>query len=541
MVLSIVEQVAEAAQPVVELLEPHIAALQAQLVQYLPALADPTLFYSTVGVTLSLPLLVGAMLRGESVNRPPRFNYLGKALTGKFDMKEQGPIGLIKAGIKAKGEIFSIKVGTKNITFLTGPDATKFFFEAKDSELSSKECYSFMTPVFGKGIVYDAPHGKMTEQLKFLKTALTGQAMDAHSNKIAEETRKFFSEGSFSGDDFKIEKSGHEFSALTIASAGRCLLGNEIVTTLKTVAHEVADHYFTLEQGITHLSFFWPTAPTKAHADRDVARAKMDVIFKTLIKARRAKNDAGDHTQSDLLQVLIDSKYRDGSQCTDDQIVGLLVAALFAGQHTSSITSTWMTCLIACNRNKNDLLKRLLAEQKEVLDRHGGELNFAAVGEMQLLHQVFMETLRLFPPLILLMRQVTKTRTYKDYQMPPGDILMVCPSAQHRVDKYFKNADEFDPDRFGPGREEHMKQKYTYIPFGGGRHSCLGERFGYLQVKTIVSVMIREFDIAARKDWQRKPDYANVVVGPQVGTCNLRFRRKSSPFEFDKDFTFEEQ
>lgn len=46
-----------------------------------------------------------------------------------------------------------------------------------------------------------------------------------------------------------------------------------------------------------------------------------------------------------LVQVFVDMKYKDSTVNTDDQIVGLLIALLFAGQHTSSITSTWTSLL----------------------------------------------------------------------------------------------------------------------------------------------------------------------------------------------------
>jgi sterol 14-demethylase len=110
---------------------------------------------------------------------------------------------------------------------------------------------------------------------------------------------------------------------------------------------------------------------------------------------------------TDFLQMLIDSTYRDNTQLKDEEITGLLLAALFAGQHTSSISSTWMGLRIIDSGAK--LIEELRDEQKRVLGQasaHGGALTVEALEDMQLLHASMKETLRLYSPLVLLMRKV---------------------------------------------------------------------------------------------------------------------------------------
>jgi hypothetical protein len=67
---------------------------------------------------------------------------------------------------------------------LVGPEAHALFFLAQDEVLSQREVYGFTVPVFGKGIVYDAPLKLMTQQLKFVSKGLTGSHMQAHCGKI---------------------------------------------------------------------------------------------------------------------------------------------------------------------------------------------------------------------------------------------------------------------------------------------------------------------------------------------------------------------
>jgi sterol 14-demethylase len=71
--------------------------------------------------------------------------------------------------------------------------------------------------------------------------------------------------------------------------------------------------------------------------------------------------------------VILDARYRDGSEVSTDEIVGLLLAALFAGQHTSNITGTWMGLEIL--RADKNLIPRILKEQEDVLaESEGGEV-----------------------------------------------------------------------------------------------------------------------------------------------------------------------
>ena len=75
-------------------------------------------------------------------------------------------------------------------------------------------------------------------------------------------------------------------------------------------------------------------------------------------------------------------------------------------------------------------------------------------------------------------------------------------------------------------REEDTAQKFSFISFGGGRHGCLGEKFGFLQTKTIWSELVRNFEFEPLHKSFPLPDYSAIVVGPRVEECMVRFKRK---------------
>ena len=448
-------------------------------------------------------------------NAPPRFPILIPALTGKFDLTRRGPTKLLRTAYDQLGDCFRLRVLHRHVTVMIGPDANKLVFEAKDDVLSQKEIYSFTVPVFGRNVVYDAHPKHMMQQLKFVNKGLNHVSMTGHCGKIVREAEEFFASWPESGTVDLLE----EFSRLIILTASRCLLGDEI---RENVQDEFAELYQQLSDGMGHLSVFAPNAPIPAHWTRDAARKKIASIFTPVIAARR-QNPTVQH--DDYLQVLIEAEYTDGHKLTDDEIVGILIATLFGGQHTSNITSTWMGLHII--RNKSTILPQILAEQKEVLSKHNGLVTLDGLGEMDLLNRCMKETLRMYPPLIILMRTALQSIQYRDYVIPKGDIVAVAPCVSHRLETVFSEPNEWQPDRFAPPRSEDST-KYAFLAFGGGRHGCLGERFAFLQVKTIWSTLSRKFDFELI-DPLPEIDYANIVAGPKP-PCRVRFQRKQDPF-----------
>jgi sterol 14-demethylase len=361
--------------------------------------------------------------------------------------------------------------------------------------------------------------------------------MKTYCDKIVGEVSAYFAKWGQSG-----EIDLHEaMSEITVLTASRCLLGDEIRETLHD---RFAALYKHLNDGMTHLTVFWPYAPIKAHQNRDAARKEIVELFANIIQKRRRDQQAKpeEEVPVDFLQLLIDSKYVTGALLTDDEISGLLLAALFAGQHTSSITTTWMGLRMidagpkmvpGSNGQDIPFMQALRDEQKQVLAASRDcAVTVEALDDMKLLHSTMKETLRLYSPLVLLMRKVTKQLTYKresdgsTFVVPAGDILLACPPVSHRLPEVFKNPIAFDPHRFMAPRNEGAG-KFEFSPFGGGRHNCLGEQFAFLQIKTIWSTLVRTFDFQL-VDPVPPIDYSAIVAGPK-GSCKVRYTRLPQP------------
>eukprot|EP00752_Nemacystus_decipiens_P012524 g11092.t1 len=463
--------------------------------------------------------LISAFRRSPK-DAPPVVS-MGMPVLGNIRAFLRSPLNMIGDCYKKYGPVYTVPLMGINFTFLVGPEAQAPFFKLNDETLSQNEVYGRYTkPVFGPDVVYAAEPKKRNQQMQHMAYGLRTARLKSYVPMIEKETRNFLKTWGESGEIDLLSA----LSRLTILTASRCLHGDDVRENL---FEDVARLFHDLDEGMTPLSVFVPHAPVPAHFRRDKARKEMITLLSGVIKSRRAEQASGAATEekTDLLQVFVDMKYKDGSVNTDDQIVGLLIALLFAGQHTSSITSTWTTLLTTRDPK---MLARLMEEQQTVLKDPNTPLTWEHLGEMELLHDCMRETLRMYPPLVLLIRMAKKDFTVtskgQTFTVPKGHYVGTSPYVAMRLPDVFKNPEEFDPDRFGPERQE-QKQPFAYLGFGAGMHQCMGQQFAFVQVKTILSVLLREYNIEMVGELP-PADFEAMVVGPK-GKCNVRYSKKT--------------
>jgi len=432
--------------------------------------------------------------------------FLGHAMEFHRD-----PAGLLQRGRDRFGEIFSFLLAGKLVTVLTGPQANEAFFHAPDDQLSAKEAYQFTVPIFGKGIAYDVSPDVMSEQLGLLFPALRDQRLQTYARFMADEAEAYFNQW---GDEGEIDLLV-AMNELTTFIASRCLIGHEFRQNLSS---EFAHLYHELEGGLNLIAFFKPNLPLPSFKRRDRARIRMAELISQIIAERRRSGVEGE----DFLQTLMTARYSDGRTLTDNEITGLLLTVIFAGQHTSAVLATWTGVLLLQHREH---LPAILQEQREVLNG-GLNVTLDALRKLGALERAIKEAERLRPPLVMLMRKIVRDFTYRGYHVPAGGLLMVSPAVSHRIPEVFRDPGVYDPRRFAPGREEDRKSSYTLIGFGGGRHRCIGLTFAQQQVKVIWSVLLQRFELELVKK-QHEPDYSTFVIGPRP-PCVIRYRRRAA-------------
>jgi sterol 14-demethylase len=177
---------------------------------------------------------------------------------------------------------------------------------------------------------------------------------------------------------------------------------------------------------------------------------------------------------------------------------------------------------------RHPAVTKSVVRELDELYADGREVSYQALREMPQLECVIKETLRLHPPLIILMRKVQQDFHYQHWTVPAGSTVAVSPAVSNRMPECFPEPDRFDPSRYLPPREED-KQGFAWIPFGGGRHRCVGASFAMMQLKAIFSVLLRryEFEMAQPSESYRN-DHSKMVVQLEQ-PCRVRHHRRLAP------------
>lgn len=438
----------------------------------------------------------------------------GEAEHGHLEEFRTDPIALMQRVRDECGDVGWFDLAGRKVVLLTGAEANEFFFRATDEELDQAKAYPFMTPIFGKGVVFDAPPERRAEMLH--NTALRGDHMKRHASTIEHEVRQMIAEWGASGEIDLLEF----FAELTIYTSTACLIGRKFREELDG---RFAELYYELERGTDPLCYVDPYLPIESFQRRDEARVKLVELVQDIMNGRIANPEA-DKKRRDMIDVMVSIPDENGNpRFSADEITGIIISIMFAGHHTSSGTTAWtMIELLRHPEARAEVVKEL-----DELYADGGEVSFHALRQIPHLENVLKESLRLHPPLIVLMRVARGEFEVCGYPIHEGDMVAASPAVSNRIPESFPEPNEFVPERYNEPREEDVAHRWNYIPFGAGRHRCVGAAFATMQIKAIFSVLLREYEFEmAQPPETYHNDHSKMVV-QLARPAKVRYRRRS--------------
>jgi len=416
------------------------------------------------------------------------------------------PIGLFQRVYDECGDIGRFRLADKDVVLVYGAEAQEQFFRAPDSTLDQAAAYPFMTPIFGKGVVFDASPEERQQMLK--NQALRGDMMRGHAATIEAEINRMVADW---GDEGEIDLLDW-FAELTIYTTSACLIGKPFREELDG---RFAALYHELERGTDALAYVDPYMDIESFRMRDAAREQLVELVQSIIDRRKERGTVPKE-ERDLLDVLI------SIDMTADYITGIFISMMFAGHHTSSGTASW--ALIELMRHP-ETMKDVVAELDD-LYADGSEVSFQALRSIPRLESALKETLRLHPPLIILMRVVQEEIELAGHPIPPGTVVAASPRVSNRIAEDFPEPDSFDPGRYIDPRQEDLQNRWTWIPFGAGKHRCVGNAFAMMQMKAIFSVILRDYEFEMTQPSEDYRDDVSKMVIQLQQPCRVKYRRR---------------
>jgi retinoid hydroxylase len=408
---------------------------------------------------------------------PPGPTDFNLARTRAFN---RNPLPILLDAYREYGPVFTIKLLYFNTVFLLGPEANHYITVSHAKNFLWREgSFRDLIPFLGDGLLtIDGEYHRKSR--KVMLPAFHREQLALSTQTMIEETERALE----TWRDDEVVDIYHWTRELALRIALKALFGIDPDTTTQggaVIAEEMEaglgfygrDYFLQILRG--------PRTPFDRMQE---ARRRIDEMIFDEIARRRAR---GANT-NDILSMLMQAEDEDGWRFSDREIRDQIMTLLFAGHDTTTSTVTFLFYELARAPHE---LRKLVAEQDEVLGGEAPNAEQLATG-LPLLDMAIDETLRLYPPAWIGPRRAVEEFEFEGHVIPAGAYVHYCSWASHHLPDVFPEPAAFVPERFTPENRAKLP-KGAYVPFGGGSRTCIGMRFGQLEIKAIASAILQRY------------------------------------------------
>jgi cytochrome P450 len=345
------------------------------------------------------------------------------------------------------------------------------------------------------------PHDRWLPRRRTLQPMFTKQRVPRYAGHMAAAARSIAD----SWDDGATIDLDSACRALTLRALGRSVLGLDLDERADEVGPALRAALSWVSDRSTKPVKLPQWVPTPAQRRAKVANARLHELAAEILTSVRADPDR----DAPLVRALIDARDPDtGLRLTEDEICHELVLFMLAGHDTTSTTLCYS--LWALGRHP-DIQARVYAEVAALGDRL---LTPEDVPHLEHTVRVLHEALRLCPPGAGTPRMLNEEITVDGYRVEAGTMAVVNFYAMHRDPALWDDPLTFDPDRFSPDRSAG-RNRWQYLPFGGGPRSCVGDHFAMLEATLALATLVRAVHVVAlRDDFPVETPFTVVAAGP---------------------------
>lgn len=447
-------------------------------------------------------------LRVERVRAPagpppvvPGLPLLGSALA----LRQQGLLPLLRASQRSLGDVFRLRVGSKDNYVLAHPEAAAHVLQQNARNYTKSRSYARLKFMLGRGLLI-TEGDEWRRQRAVAQPFFHRQRVNALAGAICHLIDARFG---------KWEESLRRGERVDVRDQCKVL-------SLELVAHSVfgvdagADGSM-LSRSTEVLSDFverqrWrlipvPTSvPTPRNMMARYHRWCVDRVARRVAARGRAHGE-----ENSLISMLLDARDEKGEIAfSESEVLDQIVTILVAGDETTAAALGWTMYLLARHR---DVAERLREEVDRVVGRRlptADELN-----GMRYLDMVLSESMRIYPPAWVLGRRSIAADAVCGYSIPADAPIGIYPFLIHRHPDFWSRPDEFDPENFAPAAAA-ARPRFAYFPFGGGARLCIGDRLAMLELKACIAMFVQRFRASVPPGYEpRLQPY--ITLGPSGG------------------------
>jgi retinoid hydroxylase len=368
-----------------------------------------------------------------------------------------------------------------NVVYLVGPEANRFVLSSNRLKFSHHLGWGRMLGVidmFGDGLL-TMDGAQHDQHRRMMNPAFTISYMDRYLPLMQRIIRQRVA-GWADGGEVDIYEEARK---ITFDVAAEALTGLR-------VGAEV-DHFRELFAQMLNLG----TITTEsADYDQQLGQLRAELYELLLPKIHERRRNPTD----DILGMLVRARDDAGQALSNEQLVAHTNILLVAGHETSTSLSAWLLYLLT---QHPDYLQRVLDEQAALLAPKADPTLYD-LKRMKVLENALSEAERMYPPVANGPRGVVEDFEFGGYLIPAGTFVFYSIATSHLIPGIFAAPERFDPDRFAAPREEHKRTPYALVGFGGGPRICIGINFAQIEIKAMVSHILRGYRLEVAPDQQ---------------------------------------
>ncbi len=308
---------------------------------------------------------------------------------------------------------------------------------------------------------------------RLMMPAFHKQAVQTYHNDMVTSTLEML-------DQWKVNQRidvSQEMLRLTMRITALTLFGQESVQEGERVG-SIVEKWIDYVMSLSHLlPYDLPGFRYRGWLDLS---KEIETATRMLIDNKRAAG-ANDHS---LLSMLIQTRDRDGSSLSEDELIGHISLLLWGSRDASVYAATWTLFLLS---QHPDIQADLVDELDEVLD--GNSPSVEQLDQLPLLERVIKESLRLLPPFPVIHRVSAEANELGGYSIPEGVEVIMSTYHTHRIEEIYPYPLAFNPDRW----LSIQPSVFEFTPFSGGPRMCIGSSFAMQELKVILVLVLQRY------------------------------------------------
>jgi cytochrome P450 len=429
----------------------------------------------------------------------------------------ESPFAFVDRAINECGDLYCMELPGTDVYVLSRPEYLK---QALVTDIDAFGKTDDFNRVFGNGLL-STEGDQWSRQRGILQPLFHPSRIRGYADDMVAATQRRLSTWE-PGETRDIES---EMQDLTIEVLFATLFGRDLAPGEGAELREASDGLNKWFVPTSWLMPHWVPTPSRREFSNSEERIRVEVRRLLAEYQYGSRNTAGKVTVDDATQEpgseselggsqseTILSKLSEAGEATGEdglsaeEIEDQMLTMIFAGYETTASALAFALYSLA---TEPDIRESFHDEIDTVLDGNLPTQN--TIGDLELTSRIITETLRLYPPIHTIPRQTTRDVDVGSYRIPSDEQVHLSIIAVHRDERYYDDPLEFRPNRWTDDFEEELDD-YAFIPFGGGRRTCIAREFARLEATLALAIIGQRFAL----EWEGED--GNITIEPEMTT-----------------------